>query len=246
MADGSDAIADWPLLNALVNTASGRQLGVDPPRRRGRHRPLDPRRPGLAGRRHRAGRAEAGPGADQRPRHGRHPARRRRLRPRRRGRRRSGASGSRCARATDCAAEAGSPGTADSFDRHVGRRSPTSGATRHRRLPALRLDRRGPRAARVVRRGGDRAAGSTWSRTGWATSGPGGATRTRRPGVVTGSHLDSVPDGGAYDGPLGVVSAFAALDGCAPTGSGPAGRSASSTSSTRRAPGSGSPAPAPG
>jgi N-carbamoyl-L-amino-acid hydrolase len=30
--------------------------------------------------------------------------------------------------------------------------------------------------------------------------------------VVTGSHLDSVPDGGAYDGPLGVVSAFAALD----------------------------------
>ncbi|MGH3314311.1 MAG: allantoate amidohydrolase [Streptomyces sp.] len=31
-------------------------------------------------------------------------------------------------------------------------------------------------------------------------------------GVVTGSHLDSVPDGGAFDGPLGVVSAFAALD----------------------------------
>ncbi|HEX4811996.1 MAG TPA: allantoate amidohydrolase, partial [Nonomuraea sp.] len=33
-----------------------------------------------------------------------------------------------------------------------------------------------------------------------------------RPGVVTGSHLDSVRQGGAYDGPLGVVSAFAALD----------------------------------
>ncbi|WP_375483134.1 allantoate amidohydrolase [uncultured Jatrophihabitans sp.] len=32
------------------------------------------------------------------------------------------------------------------------------------------------------------------------------------PGVVLGSHLDSVPDGGAFDGPLGVVSAFAALD----------------------------------
>ncbi|WP_191289794.1 allantoate amidohydrolase [Kitasatospora herbaricolor] len=30
--------------------------------------------------------------------------------------------------------------------------------------------------------------------------------------VVTGSHLDSVPDGGAYDGPLGVVSSFAAVD----------------------------------
>ncbi len=33
-----------------------------------------------------------------------------------------------------------------------------------------------------------------------------------RAGVVTGSHLDSVLDGGAYDGPLGVVSALAAVD----------------------------------
>lgn len=32
------------------------------------------------------------------------------------------------------------------------------------------------------------------------------------PSVLTGSHLDSVLDGGAYDGPLGVVSSFAALD----------------------------------
>jgi N-carbamoyl-L-amino-acid hydrolase len=32
------------------------------------------------------------------------------------------------------------------------------------------------------------------------------------PGVVTGSHLDSVPGGGAFDGPLGVVSALAAID----------------------------------
>ena len=31
-------------------------------------------------------------------------------------------------------------------------------------------------------------------------------------GVVTGSHLDSVPGGGAYDGPLGVVTALAAID----------------------------------
>src|SRR5215468_7413579 len=30
--------------------------------------------------------------------------------------------------------------------------------------------------------------------------------------VVTGSHLDSVPGGGAYDGPLGVVSALEAVD----------------------------------
>jgi beta-ureidopropionase / N-carbamoyl-L-amino-acid hydrolase len=32
------------------------------------------------------------------------------------------------------------------------------------------------------------------------------------PGVVTGSHLDSVPDGGAFDGPLGLVSGFAAIN----------------------------------
>ncbi|HVK27585.1 MAG TPA: allantoate amidohydrolase [Nocardioides sp.] len=37
--------------------------------------------------------------------------------------------------------------------------------------------------------------------------------RHETPGaVLTGSHLDSVLDGGAYDGPLGVVSSFAALD----------------------------------
>ncbi len=43
----------------------------------------------------------------------------------------------------------------------------------------------------------------------WAWWGrPGGGAG---PAVVTGSHLDSVPDGGAFDGPLGVVSAFAAI-----------------------------------
>jgi N-carbamoyl-L-amino-acid hydrolase len=31
-------------------------------------------------------------------------------------------------------------------------------------------------------------------------------------GIATGSHLDSVPDGGAFDGPLGVVSALVAID----------------------------------
>ncbi len=40
--------------------------------------------------------------------------------------------------------------------------------------------------------------------------------------VLTGSHLDSVPDGGAYDGPLGVVSALAALDLLADRGVAPA------------------------
>lgn len=39
----------------------------------------------------------------------------------------------------------------------------------------------------------------------WYGSGP-------EPAVLTGSHFDSVPHGGAYDGPLGIVSAFLALD----------------------------------
>ncbi len=38
------------------------------------------------------------------------------------------------------------------------------------------------------------------------------AAASDAPGVLTGSHLDSVLDGGAYDGPLGVASALAALD----------------------------------
>jgi beta-ureidopropionase / N-carbamoyl-L-amino-acid hydrolase len=42
------------------------------------------------------------------------------------------------------------------------------------------------------------------------------------PAVITGSHLDSVPDGGAFDGPLGVVSAFAAIDLLQARGFGPA------------------------
>jgi N-carbamoyl-L-amino-acid hydrolase len=42
------------------------------------------------------------------------------------------------------------------------------------------------------------------------------------PAVATGSHLDSVPDGGAYDGPLGVVSAFAAIDELRAAGFAPA------------------------
>jgi len=47
----------------------------------------------------------------------------------------------------------------------------------------------------------------------WAWwGGPDAAVADGRPGVATGSHLDSVPDGGAYDGPLSVVSALAAID----------------------------------
>lgn len=47
-------------------------------------------------------------------------------------------------------------------------------------------------------------AGNQWAW--WGTPGP------DTKGVVAGSHLDSVPSGGAFDGPLGVVSAFAAVD----------------------------------
>ena len=46
----------------------------------------------------------------------------------------------------------------------------------------------------------------------WAGGGgPDAAAQQGVRGVVTGSHLDSVPDGGAFDGPLGVVSALAAV-----------------------------------
>ncbi|GAB3076402.1 allantoate amidohydrolase [Pedococcus soli] len=66
-------------------------------------------------------------------------------------------------------------------------------------------------AAEATRRGLD----LTEDRMGnqWAWWGdPDQAVRDGDKGVVTGSHLDSVPDGGAFDGPLGVVSAFAAVD----------------------------------
>ena len=43
----------------------------------------------------------------------------------------------------------------------------------------------------------------------WAWWNPAGATGDA---IVTGSHLDSVPGGGGYDGPLGVASALAAID----------------------------------
>src|SRR5215475_2425208 len=45
----------------------------------------------------------------------------------------------------------------------------------------------------------------------WATWRPAGVADGAK-AIVTGSHLDSVPHGGAYDGPLGVVSALLAID----------------------------------
>ncbi|WP_345799912.1 allantoate amidohydrolase [Microbacterium sp. AZCO] len=43
----------------------------------------------------------------------------------------------------------------------------------------------------------------------WAWWNPTGSTE---PAIITGSHLDSVPGGGGYDGPLGVASALVAVD----------------------------------
>ena len=58
MKDGTDAVADWPILNALLNVASGAIVGVVPSRRRRRHRQLAARRAGDRRRRH-AGDARA-------------------------------------------------------------------------------------------------------------------------------------------------------------------------------------------
>ena len=100
MADESDAIADWPLLNALVNTSSGASW-VSASTTAAASASGARSTPGmvcvadgtdLAAR-------EARARADHRSRDGRHPPRRRRLRPRGRGRRASAACGSRCARA---------------------------------------------------------------------------------------------------------------------------------------------------
>ncbi|MFI7649514.1 allantoate amidohydrolase [Micromonospora sp. NPDC049460] len=49
----------------------------------------------------------------------------------------------------------------------------------------------------------------------WGEPAAGGA-------VLTGSHFDSVPHGGAYDGPLGIVSAFLAVDELRAAGVAPA------------------------
>lgn len=51
----------------------------------------------------------------------------------------------------------------------------------------------------------------------WAWHAPSGC---RDGAVVTGSHLDSVPGGGGYDGPLGVASALVAFDRLAQSGTG--------------------------
>lgn len=114
---------------------------------------------------------------------------------------------------------AGAAAAARAFDRMwaelapVGRDGRTGGYRRFawtRADAALREWFTGAAAARGLTVVSDRA-GNLWA---W-TSDPDrhtGAAASGQRAVVVGSHLDSVPDGGAFDGPLGVVSAFAALD----------------------------------
>jgi beta-ureidopropionase / N-carbamoyl-L-amino-acid hydrolase len=92
----------------------------------------------------------------------------------------------------------------------VGRDPATGGYTRLAWTAvdaALREWFRGEAGRRGLEVVPDRA-GNLWAWTG----DPDAAAAAGRPGLVLGSHLDSVPDGGAFDGPLGIVSAFAALD----------------------------------
>src|SRR3954447_26328096 len=88
----------------------------------------------------------------------------------------------------------------------VGRDASTGGYRRHAWAPAD-LTCREWFAAEAARRGLDVTVDRNGNQWAWW-----GDPDADGPGVVTGSHLDSVPDGGAYDGPLGVVAAFAALD----------------------------------
>ncbi len=88
----------------------------------------------------------------------------------------------------------------------VGRDEATGGYRRHAWTPAD-LACREWFAAEAVRRGLDLVVDRNGNQWAWW-----GDPDADGPGVTTGSHLDSVPDGGAYDGPLGVVSAFAAVD----------------------------------
>src|SRR5699024_2770730 len=69
--------------------------------------------------------------------------------------------------------------------------------------------------AECARRGLDLVEDRMGNQWGWWWDGPGtvdDAVAAGNTGVAIGSHLDSVPDGGAFDGPLGVVSALATVD----------------------------------
>jgi N-carbamoyl-L-amino-acid hydrolase len=86
----------------------------------------------------------------------------------------------------------------------VGRDTKRGGYSRHG-FDRVELELREWFVAEAARRGLDVKAdrnGNLWAW--WGKPGPNA--------VVTGSHLDSVPGGGAFDGPLGVTSALEAVD----------------------------------
>ena len=131
MLDGSDAIADWPLLNALVNTASGATwVSIHHGGGVGMGRSIHAGQVCVADGT-RSGGPEARAGAHQRPGHGRHPARRRRLRARHRGRRRAGRANSHAGEVN----MAFDPQFDSLWDVDPRRRT----RTRHRRLPPIRV-----------------------------------------------------------------------------------------------------------
>ena len=202
MLDGSDAIADWPLLNALVNTASGASwvsihhgggVGIGRSIHAGQVTVADGTElaaqklarvltndPGMGVIRH----VDAGyeHAAD-------------------------------IAASAACESHAGERMTA--FDTlwptilDVGRHTSTGGYRRYAWSDAD-LTLREWFSDCAAQRGMD----VEEDRNGnlWAWWMPPGWTGDPTDAFVTGSHLDSVPDGGAFDGPLGVVSAFAAID----------------------------------
>lgn len=96
----------------------------------------------------------------------------------------------------------------------LGRDRARGGYSRHLATPA-ESDLRDWFAEQATRRGLDVETdrnGNVWAW--WGAPGP--------DAVVTGSHLDSVPGGGAFDGPLGVASALAAVEDLAGRGFTPA------------------------
>ena len=202
MADGSDAIADWPLLNALVNTASGASwvsihhgggVGMGRSIHAGQVTVADgtalaaeklervlTNDPGMGVIRHVDAGYEHATNGGRRTR-GAHPH----------------------------------AGTVVSFDHlwgsilDVGRDAVSGGYRRFAWTTAdltLREWFTGEAQQRGMTVEEDRN-GNLWA---WWL--PAGVTGDPRGAFVTGSHLDSVPDGGAFDGPLGIVSAFAAID----------------------------------
>ena len=200
--DGSDAIADWPLLNAMVNVASGALVGdlsttAAAPASAG---PSTPARSAWLTARSWPARSLNGsspttrawalsgtstPGTSGRPRS---PP--------------SAASGCRCWSSRDPDQGSIRPGLGRAGG--IGRDEDTGGYRRFAWTGAD-LELRAWFAREARQRGmaceQDRN-GNQWAW--WGDPAPGA--------VVTGSHLDSVPDGGAYDGPLGVLSGFLAVD----------------------------------